>query len=93
MLIPDQNGEYSYNGIHLTHYYAFVDSFYRIIELFTTEEGEKYVEENEWEDLNDIEKHVALSRGWDIPALKEKRRIREQNCTQQAEVIPFPRGT
>ena len=40
-----------------------------------------------WDDLNDIEKHVALERGWNIP---EGRKREPSEPTHEAEIIPFP---
>ena len=72
MLIPDRNGVYYYEDKRLQHYYAFVDSFCRIIEVFTTADGKKFVCENKWEDLNDIEKEICRQRGWNIDTVKDR---------------------
>ena len=64
MLIPNSKGEYFYNDQKCIHYYAMVDTFHRVIEAFTTEDGVKWVFENEWNDMNDLEKHLCYQRGW-----------------------------
>lgn len=66
MLIPNSKGEYFYGDQKCVHYYAMVDSYYRVVEAFTTEDGTQYVQENNWEDMNDIEKFVCKQRGWDL---------------------------
>ncbi len=66
MLIPDSNGQYSYEEQKVIHYYAMVDTFHRVIEAFTTEDGEQWVIENNWPEMNDVEKHVCRQRGWDL---------------------------
>ena len=66
MLIPDSNGHYFYEGQKVIHYYAMVDTFRRVIEAFTTEDGQQWVTENDWREMNDIEKYVCRQRGWDL---------------------------
>ena len=95
MLIPDGEGHYSYGDQAVKEYWAFVDSHMRIIEIFTTEDAERIVIKNEWEDLNDIEKYVVMSRGWDIPGEKEKLKKGEKSIfsAHEAEIIPFPKSS
>lgn len=66
MLIPDKDGHYWYEGQRCMHYYAMVDTFHRVIEAYTTEDGTQWVEENHWSEMNDIEKYVCRKRGWDL---------------------------
>ncbi len=66
MLIPGRDGHYTSDGMKVVHYYAMVDGFHRVIEAFTTEDGQQYVNENEWKDMNDIEKYVCRQRGWNL---------------------------
>ena len=66
MLIPNSKGEYFYEDQKCIEYYAMVDTFHRVIEAFTTEDGTQYVEENYWQNMNDIEKYVCRQRGWNL---------------------------
>ena len=66
MLIPNQDGRYTYEEQRCVHYYAMVDNQHRVIEAFTTEDGIPRVHENYWTDMNDIEKYVCRQRGWNL---------------------------
>lgn len=66
MLIPDRNGQYSYESLKVTEYHGFVDTFGRIIEIFMTEDGRKWKSENNPDELNDIEKYVCRQYGWNL---------------------------
>lgn len=66
MLIPNGKGEYFYRDQRVVDYHAMVDIHNRVIEVFTTEDGEKYVGENEWTEMNDIEKYFCRQHGWDL---------------------------
>ena len=67
MFIPAKDGKY-YNeeGLLCTDYNCFVDTFHRVIELYALEDGSKWVCENEWPEMNDIEKYVCRQRGWNL---------------------------
>ena len=66
MLIPNQDGSFTYEEQKCVHYYAMVDTKHRIIEAFTLEDGTQNVQENYWTDMNDIEKHICRHRGWNL---------------------------
>ncbi len=87
MLIPDRNGKHYFNDKRILHYTAFVNSDLDIVEIIETDDGERIVFRSTWDDLNDIEKHVALERGWNIP---EGRKREPSEPTHEAEIIPFP---
>ena len=66
MLIPNRAGEYCLDDEKVYRYKAFVDTFHRVIELLTMYDGTQYVFENDWRNMNDIEKYVCRQRGWDL---------------------------
>ena len=66
MLIPDSKGHYTFEGLKVTDYYAMVDTFDQVIEVFTTEDGRKWKSETNWDEMNDLEKHICRQRGWNL---------------------------
>ena len=92
VMTPGPDGRLYYNDIRVIDYHAFIDSQFRIVEEIKTEDCERIVIWNEWEDLNDIEKYIARDRGLDIPSAKERRNNENNNDGHDAEIIPFPLG-
>ena len=90
MLIPDSEGRYYYHDAQVLKYHAFVNSHLQIVEDIFTDDGEWCVEKHDWDDLNDVEKYVALQRGWDIPNELERRKAEKQEHSFETEIIPFP---
>lgn len=90
MLIPGSDKSFYYHDIRVVDYIVFVDSCLDIVEIITTEDGERFVIRNEWDNLNDIEKFVALERGWDIPSEKEQQRAKGLPEGHETEIVPFP---
>ena len=90
MLIIDEKGSYYYKNAEIRKYHAFINSRYQIIEEIFTDDGKRYVEKNEWDDLNDIEKYFAKENGLDVPSVRARRKAEELENSHEAEIIPFP---